>query len=779
MAASNDNTFSHRNNQIQPSSVATSRPVYGCNSPQNALDEPPPQQRRRSLPPHTTHERLSTRQTPHPDITAPTLASAPSSPEYRLADHAARPVEKAIDPRKRTRAGTSSARSPSSGPALAANVTAPPPIVSSSTNTLDASAASPASNSPPEMDTQMADGADASPAELMANLLVAFMEAGVAAGLAHAQNCQTKAEVDRAVQEHNKYLEKVRNKPSVLDFLEKEKRDAEQDHNITSQKLASASKYRDSTAQELVKSVLKYFQDYSTQTSKSLEQKSSDWHTELRPCIDRLDRLESTQANPYTGIDGNLLTSFESRVAAFEASAVSNRAQVMQKMNAYRQEDQKRIDSLDSQIKDLSSQLNSLSTRVNRVHELDHLSDLEQDSRNPQKLGFQSDLKGQITRLEIDMADLKHEVTSMRAERQKPADPLAASSMFLDYVKRYQQNRAEDLGELKIIAEASSLTRQKLQEHETKMSSSLQAVYAEIATWEASQALLKDRVAGINQDRSKQAESVTTQLETELRSTSASHSSELNQLKLRVDSLIQLERRTMEDVSKKIQHLDSLTRTMDQNLSKQVTANEHSIKALTARYNNLSSEQLAMRMAHHLNPFPGSLQLEQDGLRTRMDHLEAQHHEQKITLDTINATIRDGALRPSSDETSRQNFENRMKTEYYDVLDDKFRKYRDDIRDSIESLGSGIKTAQEALQHRVDELERKALLSSFQQTTNQKPYYPPETTHRGLSEPSDSLSDKAERDGIINRLGKQSPSDQVQDSIVARPVPPSSRKRPR
>ncbi|RMZ78266.1 hypothetical protein DV737_g3985, partial [Chaetothyriales sp. CBS 132003] len=531
-----------------------------------------------------------------------------------------------------------------------------------------AAAAAPASNSPPETDTQMADHADASPIELVTHLLIALVEAGFATGVAQAHNSQAKEEADEAAQEYNETL---------------------------------------------------------------------------------------------------------------EASTVSNHAQIVQKMDAFREEDRKRIDRLDSQMKDLAGQLDSLSARVNSGPELHHLSDPEQDLRNSQNSEVQSDTKGQLFQIETDLAKLNHEVISMREEMQKPPAPLAASPMFLDYVKRYEQNRTEDLHKLKTIADASSMTSQKLQEHESKMSSSLQAIEANITSSNANQDLLRECVFGIKQDRSKQAESVSTQLETELRSTAASHSHELNQLKLQVDSFIQLEQRNMEEAFKKIQQLETLPRTVHQNLANQVAANGHSIKALTARYNNLSSEQLAKRMAHHLNPLHNTLQVEQNGLRIRMDQLEAQHREQKSALDMINAKIRDDALRSSLDEISKQNFENRMKTKYYDVLEDKVREYRDDIRNSFESLRSGITATQEAFQQRVDELEHAALLSSFQQRTNQKPSSLSQITHWSLSEPSDSLSGTAECDSIINGLGKHHPSDQIEDSIVAKPVPPSSRKRPR
>ncbi|RMZ77967.1 hypothetical protein DV738_g4156, partial [Chaetothyriales sp. CBS 135597] len=650
----------------------------------------------------------------------------------------------------------------------------------------DSLAASPTPDLAAEKDNEMADENDTSPVELLAQLLITFIEKGIATELARARNSEAKMEADRAAQEYDKLVDKVANKPPVLQQIETRKQTAEQGYNKSSVRLASASKSCDSAARGLATTFLDYARDHSALTGKSLEQDSDS-----RPWMARVDKLESTQA----GIDERLMSA-ESRVAAFETSAVSNRAQVMEKISALRDEYSQEMDSLRSQVKDLSTRLDFLSAEVSSIKHLGPLPDHE------------SDLERKISRLDTEMTELKRELTCMREERQKQSDPLAESPMFLAYVQRYQRDRTEDLEKINAVTEASSRTSQKLQEHETKMSSSLLSVEAKILICEAGQASLQESVASIKQNRDKQSDYLATELEAELRRAVSTNTSDLNQLRVHVDSVIQLQHKHMDEASKKFQQLESFLRNMEQNLSKQVAAAEHSIKVLTARYNNLSSEQLAKRMASHINQFPSTLQAEQNSLKTRIDDLESQHKAQKEALETIRGKVGENSARSSSDELSRQDFENRMKSQYYDVLEEKVREYRDDIRGSIQSLRSEqvllkgnyevlgdklrkyhdenradievlrseqklIQAGQEALENRAVELEGKALLSSFQ-----RPSPLPEVSHKRQGS-SDSLFFKPENDGTTNGHGKQRSCDPVEDSIVARPLLQPSRKRPR
>ncbi|RMD43230.1 hypothetical protein DV735_g1933, partial [Chaetothyriales sp. CBS 134920] len=620
----------------------------------------------------------------------------------------------------------------------------------------DSLAVSPAPDPAAEKDNEMVDeneGHDRSPVELLAQLLITFIETGIATEVARARNSQAKVEADRAAQEYDQLLEKVRNKPPVLRQIETRKETTEQDYNNSSVQLASVSKSRDSAAQGLATTVLSCIRDHSAQTGKSSEQ-DSDW-------IERLDRLESMHANGSAGVDERLasiesmhtngsarvderLASIESRVAAFETSAVSNRAQVMEKISSLRDAHSPEIDSLRSQVKALSIRLDSLSSGDRFVKQIDDLAHRE------------SDLKRQISRLDTEMAELKREIVSLRQEIQKPCDPLTKSPMFLAYVDRYQQDRAADLEKLNAVTEASSKTSEKLQEHESKTSSSLQAVEDKIVICEASQSLLKDNVASIKQNQTKDPDYLATELETELRSAVSTNNSHLAQIQVQVDSVIQLQQRHIKEASQKFQQLDSFVHTMEQNLTKQVLAVEHSIKVLTVRYNNLSSEQLAKRMAHYINQFPETLQAEQYSLRRRIEGLEAQHSAQKEALDTISGKVGDNDGRSSADEMSRLDFETRMKRQYYDVLEERVRQYRDDIRDSIQSLRSeqnllkanyevldekvkkyhdenradieGLRSEQKLIRD-VQESERKVLVSSFQ-TPSQKPSPLPEASHQ-------------------------------------------------
>ena len=418
-----------------------------------------------------------------------------------------------------------------------------------------------------------------------------------------------------------------------------------------------------------------------------------------------------------------------------------------------------------------------------------------------------------IDQLETEVSALsKSGVTDVTNEEQAK-DPFAESSTLQHYVERYQQDMSRVNAKMALVEQYKTDYSQKLDEYQTDITNQVRALDGRVDTVESKISTQQAEIVLIQQNQDKpssgpgssEAPGVNIGAGTshiELRSTAGSHAQKITQLQVQLNHVVQtlhgvqgssqggVSQAWAEATNQTIKELQQMVGPLAYdvgNVQKLAASSEHSIRALTSRYNNLSSEQFSKRMANHLNPLPATLQVEHNNMKLRIDALQTQHNELSKTVESAEESASKDDTHSAAEESRWQEFEQRLKHKYYDVLEVKTQQARQEIDQTLEGTQSDqnvMKADLEALQNRMDELESNTLLNSFQRPAKQKPSPPPEISIHGRSERSASransqrpLADRIEHPDVLGGSGKRRPYEDFEEPVtVARP-PSSPRKK--
>jgi chromosome segregation ATPase len=409
-----------------------------------------------------------------------------------------------------------------------------------------------------------------------------------------------------------------------------------------------------------------------------------------------------------------------------------------------------------------------------------------------------SELKVAIERiqtLEKDVLELNNELKQHRVQQDTST---SSNHSIMDYVKRYEQDKSElshrvDTLESHFNAHKSESAAQ-LSKHITDNIDKVQSLSERMDGIGVETSDIRTEIASLHKANTP-AQSPAAKPDTELRARVEASDNRLFQLSGQINVLSQqmqarpiATRQTSnpgreQEIEKKLKVLQEMVDPVAKEfvmVKNSIASTEHSIRSLTTRYNNINTDHMVKKMAHHLNTIPAALKEEQAILKTRVESFDASLTAAKESITAMRDSITEQNSIAGSQKTNQDDFESRLKSQYYDVLETKTVAARKDIEIKLQEMAKrqqAIESAIDLLGAKVESLQdekEERHLQAFQKPVQPRPPSRGTISSRDGSQSrsvsSVPLAERVERPKAFQPPPKRrrvDDDDEVSDSITA------------